>query len=47
MPKANGHDLPFLVTGGGIGGLVTALPGAARPEGRTAYDGMQWLYGAS
>src|SRR5262244_1434431 len=24
MPKANGQDLPFLVAGGGIGGLVTA-----------------------
>jgi 3-hydroxybenzoate 6-monooxygenase len=24
MPKPNGHDLPFLVAGGGIGGLVTA-----------------------
>src|SRR5258707_11547904 len=24
MAKANGHDLPFLVAGGGIGGLVTA-----------------------
>jgi len=24
MPKANGHDLPFLVAGGGIGGLVAA-----------------------
>ena len=25
MPKANGHDQPFLVAGGGIGGLVTAF----------------------
>jgi len=24
MAKANGHDLPFLVAGGGIGGLITA-----------------------
>ncbi|MBI4275237.1 MAG: 3-hydroxybenzoate 6-monooxygenase [Rhizobiales bacterium] len=24
MAKSNGHDLPFLVAGGGIGGLVTA-----------------------
>jgi 3-hydroxybenzoate 6-monooxygenase len=24
MPRPNGHDLPFLVAGGGIGGLITA-----------------------
>jgi salicylate hydroxylase len=24
MPKANGHDLPFLIAGGGIGGLIGA-----------------------
>ena len=32
MAKANGHDLPFLVAGGGIGGLVTAYALAHNPK---------------
>src|SRR5215831_2461535 len=30
MANANGHDLPFLVAGGGIGGLVTAYALASK-----------------
>ena len=30
MAKANGKDLPFLVTGGGIGGLIAAYALASK-----------------
>src|SRR5690348_1456472 len=30
MARRNGHDLPFLVAGGGIGGLVTAYALASK-----------------